>query len=130
MDCSRSQAPLVGLVEIHRRAEIQPREQPVGVAAERVLAAGVRADLVAQHGGEPAVRVGGRRRPLLQLGVQRLVAGRGVGHHVDEQLLDLACLLDPAAHLPDRGRMARRHRRPQAPPRSPRRGRAPGTIVG
>ena len=39
--------------------------------------------------------------------------GARVGHHVDEQLLDLASLLDPTAHLPDRGRMARGHRRPQ-----------------
>ena len=104
------EAPLVGLVEIHLRTEIQPREQPVGVAPERVLSAGVRADLVAQHRREPAVRVGGVGRPLRKLGMQRLVAGRGVGDHVDEELLDPARLLDAAADLPDRGRMARSHR--------------------
>ena len=45
--------------------------------------------------------------------MQRLVAGRGVGDHVDEELLDLACLLDAAADLPDRGRMPRCHGRAQ-----------------
>ena len=105
----QAQAPLVGLVEIDRGPEIHPREQPVGIAAERVLSPRVRGDLVTQYGCEPAVRVGCRRCPFLKLGMQRVVARRGVGDHVDEQLLDLARLLDPARHLPDRGRMARGH---------------------
>ncbi len=101
------QAPLVCLRKINGRAEIHAREEPVGVAAERVIAAGVRADFVAQHGGKPAVRVRGSRRPFGELGMQRVVTGCGVGHHVDEQLLDLARLLDCAPHLPYRGRMVR-----------------------
>ena len=34
-----------------------------------------------------------------------MFSGRGVGHHVDEQLLDLTGLLDAAVHLADRRRM-------------------------
>ena len=46
--------------------------------------------------------------------MQRLVVrARQFGDHVDEQLLDRACLLDAAADLPDRGRMPRGHGRAQ-----------------
>ncbi len=129
MDCSRSQAPLVGLVEIHRRSEIYPREQPVGVAPERVLTASVRADLVAQHRGEPAVRVGRRRGPLLQARhaalrcrvrrrppCRRTAAGSG----------------QPArSHAPPAVPRADGRRPPPlaAPSRSPRRGRERGTAA-
>ena len=61
------QAPIVCLVEIDCRTKIEPGEQPVGVAAEGVIAAGVRADLVAQHCRQPAVRVGCCRGPRLQV---------------------------------------------------------------
>ena len=38
---------------------------------------------------------------------------RRLGHHVDEQLLDLAGLVDATRHLPGRGRTPGRHRCPQ-----------------
>ncbi len=114
-----TQAPLVGLVEIDGGAEIQPREQPVGVAAERVLAAGVRGDLVAQHRGE---RCCTRRRPPRRVAAvpacSASLSRRGIGHHVDEQLLDLARLLDSTRDLPDRGRLPGCHRRAQCCRRS------------
>ncbi len=90
-----------------------PRQQPVRVAAERVLVPSVRSDLVAQRGGERAVGVGGRLGALLQFRVQRSVCRRRIGHHVHEQLLDLAGLLDATGDLPGGGRAPGRQRRAQ-----------------
>ena len=89
------------------------RQQPVCVAAERVLTPSVRCDLVAQHHGQRAVGVGGVGGPLVQFSMQRSVFRRRLGHHVHEQLLDLAGLVDATRHLPRRRRMPGRHRCPQ-----------------
>ena len=45
--------------------------------------------------------------------MQRCVSRRRLGHHVHEQLLNLAGLVDATRHLPRCGRMPGRHRRPQ-----------------
>jgi hypothetical protein len=59
------QTPLIGLVEIDLRTEVHPREQPVGVTAECVLAVGMWADLVTQHRRQLAVGACRCRRAFL-----------------------------------------------------------------
>ena len=105
-----TKAPVIGLVEVDGGAEVLPRQQPVRVAAERVLTPSVRCDLVAQHHGERAVGVGRRGGALVQFSMQRSVSRRRLGHHVHKQLLNLAGLVDATRHLPGRGRTPGRRR--------------------